>query len=146
MTVAENVALGGRGVFNRNQVVADIQRVATAAGLSVDPQALVKDLPVTAQQRVEIVKALVREVDVLILDEPTAVLAPQEAAELLQWARAFADSGRAVVLITHKLRDALSVADTVTVLRLGQVVLHVPAREATEQMLADAMLEGQLAQ
>src|SRR5205823_1740962 len=92
------------------------------------------------QQRVEIAKALIRDASVLILDEPTAVLAPAETAELLRWIRAFADAGNAVVLITHKLQEALSVADDVTVLRFGRTVLTGRADTATRESLTTAML------
>ncbi|MBL0171617.1 MAG: ABC transporter ATP-binding protein [Gemmatimonadaceae bacterium] len=140
MTVAENVALGGHGRFDPLRAEARVREVALRAGLALDPRALVSSLGVGAQQRCEIVKALARDVDVLILDEPTAVLAPQEAAELLRWMRTFADAGHAVVLITHKLRDALDVADDVTVLRRGQVVLTASAQETTQNALRGAMV------
>jgi len=110
MTVAENVALGGTGRFDHAQAEARVNAVAARAGLALDAQARVDTLPVGAQQRCEIVKALVRDVRLLILDEPTAVLAPSESADLLAWMRRFADAGNAGVLITHKLRDALAVA------------------------------------
>jgi simple sugar transport system ATP-binding protein len=97
-------------------------------------------VPVGAQQRVEIIKALTRESRILILDEPTAVLAPHEVSELLAWTRRFADSGGTVVLIAHKLREILSVADRITVLRLGRTILTADARDVTEHTLADAML------
>ncbi len=140
MTVAENVALGGRGRFDPTAAAARVRDVAARAGLSLDPDALVGDLPVGAQQRCEIVKALSRDVQLLILDEPTAVLAPTEAAELLRWIRAHADAGHAVVLITHKLRDALAIADDVTVLRRGRTVLTSRTAETNEAGLATAML------
>ena len=107
---------------------------------------VVESLSVGAQQRVEIVKALVRDARVLILDEPTAVLAPAESAELLRWLRAFADAGNAVVLITHKLREALSVADDVTVLRRGRTVLTARASTVTRESLTEAMLGSERAE
>lgn len=147
MTVAENVALGGHGRFDPAAAAARVREVGARAGLLLDPDARVDTLPVGAQQRCEIVKALARDVQLLILDEPTAVLAPADARELLAWVRRFADAGNAVVLITHKLRDALAVADDVTVLHRGRSVLSVPARQTTEAALAAAMLgDAQLAQ
>ena len=140
MTVAENVALGGHGRFHPVEAAARVREVAARAGLVIDPDAPVHTLGIGAQQRCEIVKALARDVQLLILDEPTAVLAPQEAAELLAWMRDFVSSGRAIVLITHKLRDALAVADDVTVLRRGQTVLTAPARETTQDALREAMV------
>ena len=142
MTVAENVALGGHGLFHPKTAANRVREVAARAGLVVDPDARAGSLSVGAQQRCEIVKALARDVDLLILDEPTAVLAPQEAAELLGWMRRYADAGHAVVLITHKLRDALSVADDVTVLHRGRTVLASAASAQTERTLATAMLGG----
>ncbi len=142
MTVAENVALGASGAYHHDAVAARIREIGERTGLALDPEARVSDLPVSAQQRCEIVKALARDARVLILDEPTAVLAPDEAAALLRWVRDFAnaDPSHAVVLITHKLRDALAMADDITVLRRGQRVLSAPARDCTEASLADAML------
>ncbi len=140
MTVAENVALGGHGTFDPRGAADRVREIAARAGLALDPDARVQDLPVGAQQRCEIVKALARDVQLLILDEPTAVLAPTEAAELLRWIRGYADNGHAVVLITHKLRDALAVADDITVLRHGRSVLATPARDTDQTRVADAML------
>lgn len=140
MTVAENVALGGHGLFNPDDAAKRVAEVGERAGLALDAHARVSSLSVGAQQRCEIVKALARDVELLILDEPTAVLAPQEATELLQWMRDFADRGHAVVLITHKLRDALAVADDVTVLRRGRTVLTSAARETTQDALREAMV------
>jgi ABC-type uncharacterized transport system ATPase subunit len=142
MTVAENIALGGHGGFDPQQAADRVRDVAARAGLVLDPNARVQDLPVGAQQRCEIVKALARDVTLLILDEPTAVLAPAEAAELLRWIRGYADAGNAVVLITHKLRDALAVADDITVLHRGRTVLTTPARDTDQARVADAMLGG----
>jgi general nucleoside transport system ATP-binding protein len=143
MTVAENVALGGHGSFNPGDAAARVREVSTRAGLPLDPDARVSTLPVGAQQRCEIVKALARNVQLLILDEPTAVLAPSEAAELLAWVRQHANAGNAVVLITHKLRDALAVADDITVLHRGRTVLTTRAAHTTQDALAAAMLGEQ---
>ena len=140
MTVAENVALGGRGRFSLRQWAARVQEIGERTGLMLDPFARVSDLSVGAQQRCEIVKALARDVRVLILDEPTAVLAPSEAQELLRWVQNFSLAGHAVVLITHKLRDALAVASNVTVLRLGKSVLNSAVSDTSEAELASAML------
>ena len=142
MTVAENIALGGHGGFDPQQTADRVRNVAARAGLVLDPTACVQDLPVGAQQRCEIVKALARDVTLLILDEPTAVLAPTEATELLRWMRGYADAGNAVVLITHKLRDALAVADDITVLHRGRTVLTTPARDTDQGRVATAMLGG----
>ncbi len=140
MTVAENVALGGHGWYDAHASAARVRALAHDTGLALDPDARVDDLSVEVQQRVEIVKALARDVHTLILDEPTAVLAPSTAATLLTWLRQFADAGHAVVLITHKLREALGVADDVTVLRHGRTVLSTSARSTSEEGLANAML------
>src|SRR5262249_45341824 len=119
MSVAENVSLGGRGAFRADHAAAMVLDIGRRTGLALDPDALVGSLPVGAQQRLEIVKALARNATTLLLDEPTAVLAPTEAAELLAWLRTFASAGGSVVLITHRLREALAIADDVTVLRRG---------------------------
>ena len=140
MTVAENIALGGRGRFDAHAAERRVESLGEATGLRVPARARVADLGVGAQQRVEILKALARDAHTLVLDEPTAVLAPAEARELLGHLRRFAGAGRAVVLITHKLRDALAVADEVTVLRAGRTVLAAPAASLTERGLARAML------
>ena len=140
LTVAENVALGGRGLYDARRAETRVRELAESTGLPIDERAIVGTLPVSAQQRVEILKALARDVHLLILDEPTATLAPPDAAALLAWARRFATGDRAVGLITHKLRDALDVADEATVLRRGRNVMTVCAAEATESSLATAML------
>lgn len=142
MTVVENVALGGHGMYSASGWAARVREIGERTGLHLDPEARVSQLSVGAQQRCEIVKALARHVRVLILDEPTAVLAPDEARELLQWVSEYATSGHAVVLITHKLRDAMAVASDVTVLRRGKCVLQTTSAETSERALADAMLGG----
>ncbi|HSQ31077.1 MAG TPA: ATP-binding cassette domain-containing protein [Gemmatimonadaceae bacterium] len=140
MTVAENVALGGHGWFRADRASKRVLEIGAETGLALDPAVRAEDLSVGAQQRLEIVKALARDADSLILDEPTAVLAPNEAAELLTWLRAFADRGGSVVLVTHRLREALMVADDVTVLRRGRHILTESARALDEHTLAAALL------
>ena len=140
MTVAENVALGRSGAYDANVARARVRELTATTGLTADPEAVVGELPVSAQQRVEILKALSRDVRILILDEPTAVLAPADATALLRWAREFPSFDRAVVLITHKLHDALAIADDVTVLRQGSVALTARADSLNEHAVALAML------
>ena len=145
MTVAENVMLGGRGLLHRDESVAVVREIAAATGFALDPDARVENLAVGAQQRVEIAKALARHARILVLDEPTAVLAPAEADDLLQWLRAYADAGNAAVLITHKLREALTIADDVTVLRHGRVTYTGPAATSSPATLTRAMIGSELA-
>jgi simple sugar transport system ATP-binding protein len=142
MTVAENVALGGHGRFDPARARARVRAVGSATGLALDPDARVSTLAVGGQQRLEIVKALASGARILILDEPTAVLAPDEVTELLEVLRRFAADGGSVIIITHKLREARAAADDVTVLRRGRTVLCAPSRAVTEQSLAEAMLGG----
>jgi general nucleoside transport system ATP-binding protein len=139
MTVAENVSLGGRGRFRPPEAAARVRTLANGASFDLDPDARVRDLSVAAQQKVEVLKALARGARTLILDEPTAVLAPSEALELMRLLRRMANDGTTVVLITHKLREALTTADAVTVLRRGRTVMTMPARDASEEVLARAM-------
>jgi general nucleoside transport system ATP-binding protein len=140
MTIAENVALGGRGTLDLARVRDRLRALSERTGFTLDPNAIVATLSVAAQQRVEIAKALMHDARLLVLDEPTAVLAPAESAELLRWLRAYADAGNAAVLITHKLREALSVADDVTVLRRGRTVLAAGREESTPRSLTAAMI------
>ncbi|NYI42243.1 ABC-type uncharacterized transport system ATPase subunit [Demequina lutea] len=126
-TVAENVMLGheslkSNGLLDLAAARVRVRELSDRFGFNVDPDALVEDLAVGAQQRVEIIKALSRDANILILDEPTAVLTPQETDELLEIVRQLRDAGTSVVLITHKLREVQAVADTITVIRLGKVV------------------------
>ena len=140
MTVAENIALGGRGAFSQRATVASVRALARETGLLIDPELRVSELSIGAQQRLEILKALARNARILIMDEPTAVLAPTEAADLLRWLRNFAGGGGSVVLITHKLREALVTAEDITVLRHGRTVLSGRSRDLGEGDLARAML------
>jgi ABC-type uncharacterized transport system ATPase subunit len=143
MTVAENVALGNRGFmsgFNPAHAAERVRRIGEVSGLVVDPDARVNEMTVGAQQRLEIVKALARDARILILDEPTAVLSPAEAADLYGWLRQFVDRGGTAILITHKVREALAIADDVTVLRRGRTVLAAPSRALDERCVVEAML------
>jgi simple sugar transport system ATP-binding protein len=145
-TVAENVVLGdhrdvGRTFLLRPRVIE--RRVADLSqryGLAVDPRARIWQLSLGEQQRVEILKALYKEARVLILDEPTAVLTPQEAQALFGTIRAMADDGRTVIFISHKLHEVKAVADRVTILRRGHSVATVPAADATPRSLAALMV------
>jgi ABC-type uncharacterized transport system ATPase subunit len=126
-TVAENVMLGHEdtkalGALDLAKARQHVRAVADRFGFEVDPDAVVGDLPVGVQQRVEIIKALSRDAKVLVFDEPTAVLTPQETDELMGIMRQLRDEGTSIVFITHKLREVRAVADRITVIRLGQVV------------------------
>jgi simple sugar transport system ATP-binding protein len=147
MSVAENVMLGQeatRGplaLLDRRRVTEQIRDISHRYGLEVDPDALIADLPVGAQQRVEIIKALYRNADILILDEPTAVLTPQESDDLFRVMRSLTEQGKSIIFITHKLREVLAVADRIMVLRQGKVVGETLPATASEDSLA-AMMVG----
>jgi simple sugar transport system ATP-binding protein len=145
-TVTENVMLGVEpteyGVFLDRKVVARrIREISEQYGLNVDPDATIKTLPVGVQQRVEIIKLLYREADILILDEPTAVLTPQEVEELFNIIQSLIERGKSIIFITHKLKEVMNIADEITVLRNGRVVGTTTPAETTEQQLA-AMMVG----
>ncbi|MDP5227441.1 MULTISPECIES: ABC transporter ATP-binding protein [Arthrobacter] len=140
-TVAENVALGAEttkagGFLDLEATKARIREISERYGFNVDPDALVEDLPVGVQQRVEIIKALVREAKVLILDEPTAVLTPQETDELLDIMRQLKASGTSILFISHKLREVKAVSDTITVIRRGKVVGSADPSASTTELAA----------
>ncbi len=146
LTVTENVMLGEEmltgGVFlDRKKAAARVREISQQYGLEVDPDAFIKDLPVGVQQRVEIIKLLFRNADILILDEPTAVLTPQEVTDLFKIIRSLVDQGKSIIFITHKLKEVLAAADRITVLRLGRVVGAAAPAAATESTLA-AMMVG----
>lgn len=144
-TVAENVMLGveptsAPGVLDREAARRRVLELSARHGLDVDPDALVEDLPVGVQQRVEILKALYREADCLILDEPTAVLTPSEIDDMLDIIRRLAAEGRSIIFISHKLREVRAIADTITILRRGRVVETTTPDESDEEELASAMV------
>jgi ABC-type uncharacterized transport system ATPase subunit len=139
LTAAENVALGADGRFDERLVNARIRQLATESGLDVPLGIPARDMSLVQRQRLEILKALSRNARLLILDEPTAVLAPGEIDDLLRWIRAFASNGGSVVIVTHKLREAIGVADDVTVLRRGTVVYAGRAEGTSESQLAAAI-------
>lgn len=142
-TVAESVALGYEpnkgGVLDLKVAREKVRELSARFGFDIDPDALIEDLPVGAQQRVEIIKALSRDAKILILDEPTAVLTPQETDELIGIMKQLKESGTSIVFITHKLREIRAVADRITVIRRGKVVGQAdPSASDTE--LATAMV------
>jgi simple sugar transport system ATP-binding protein len=143
-TVLENVVLGVEGGFRLGaglaRARAEIERLGREYHLEVDPDARVGSLGVGQRQRVEILKALYRSADLLILDEPTAVLTPQEADHLFRILRALRSEGKTVVLITHKLREVREVTDVVTVMRQGRVVATLPTAGTTSEQLAELMV------
>jgi ABC-type uncharacterized transport system ATPase subunit len=143
-TVAENVMLGHEqtkalGTLDIAKAREHVRSVAARFGFDIDPDALVGDLPVGVQQRVEIIKALSRDAKVLVFDEPTAVLTPQETDELMGIMRQLRDEGTAIVFITHKLREVREVADKITIVRLGKVVGEA-SPTATNSELASLMV------
>ncbi len=140
LTVAENVALAAGWGVSPRALHARVVALTTRIGLPLDPDARADTLPVAAKQRLEIVKALAADATILLLDEPTAVLAPSEADEVIRVIRAFATQGGSAVLITHKLEEALRAADRVTALRGGRVTLTGAAAEQTPESLAWAMV------
>jgi ABC-type uncharacterized transport system ATPase subunit len=144
-TVTENIMLGvestGRfGFLKRGDAAQKVREISKRYGLEVPPNAVIEELPVGVQQRVEIVKALYRDAEVLILDEPTAVLTPQETDELFDVLRSLKQSGKSIIFITHKLKEVLAIADRITVLRRGRVVGTTTPNETTEEQLADMMV------
>jgi simple sugar transport system ATP-binding protein len=143
-TVAENVVLGNelsnRGVLDLAEAKRRILDLGRRYGLAVDPDAIVGELSVGEQQRIELIKALYREADILILDEPTAVLTPGEVDEFFGVVRSLVQQGKSIIFITHKLREVLAVADRITVLRRGRVVGTAEPSTSTQQSLANLMV------
>ena len=146
-TVAENIALGREkskfGIMSLTEIKAKIKKLSDEFKFDIDPDAIIEDLPVGVQQRVEIVKALMYDAKVLILDEPTAVLTPQETDELLNVMKVLKSKGTSIIFITHKLREVKEVADKITIIRLGKVVgTQLPT--ASQEELASLMVGRQV--
>jgi len=151
-TVTENIMLGAETdhrakpneaalvKLDRKEVAKKVRELSHQYGLEVDPEAIVGDLPVGVQQRVEIVKALYRNANILILDEPTAVLTPQEADDLFRIMHELTQKGVSIIFITHKLREVLAIADRITVMRAGRVVGTANPKESDESKLATLMV------
>jgi len=144
-TVTENVMLGVEsmqyGVFlDRKKAAKRVREISDQYKLEVDPDSYIRDLPVGVQQRVEIIKVLYREADILILDEPTAVLTPQEVEDLFKIVRALCAQGKSIIFITHKLKEVMAIADRITVLRQGRTVGTTIPSEASAEKLAQMMV------
>jgi simple sugar transport system ATP-binding protein len=147
-TVAENVTLGSEplrksplglplfGLLDRRKARRDVLELSERFGLRVDPDALVEELPVGVQQRVEIIKALLRDARILVLDEPTAVLTPGETEDLFRIMRELREGGRSIIFISHKLKEVKAIADTITVIRRGKVVGERPPTATTSELAA----------
>jgi ABC-type uncharacterized transport system ATPase subunit len=149
LTVTENVMLGVESIKNgifldRLTAARRIRQISEQYGLEVDPDVYVRTVPVGVQQRVEIIKLLYREADILILDEPTAVLTPQEVEELFKVIRSLVAQGKSVIFITHKLKEVMAIADRITVLRNGRVVGTTRPAQTSEQELATMMVGRQV--
>jgi simple sugar transport system ATP-binding protein len=152
LTVTENIMLGDESLapsakalgplapLDRRQAAKRIRELSEQYSLAVDPEVQVKDLTVGAQQRVEIIKALYRRADILILDEPTAVLTPQEADELVAIMRGMVKQGKSIIFISHKLREVLAASDSISVMRAGKMVGSVKPANATPALLAEMMV------
>ena len=142
--LAQNIVLGAEpmkhGLLDRRRAVEEVTELSRRFQLTIDPNAKARDVPVGMLQRAEILKALYRGAQILVLDEPTAVLAPQETTELFRALREFAAAGRTVIFISHKLREVMSVADNVAVMRSGRLVGRVAADSTSEGELASLMV------
>ena len=145
MTVAENIVLAmepthAGALLDLGEANERVREISERFGLAVDPRARIEDISVGQQQRVEILKALYRGADILVLDEPTAVLTPQEAHELSEIMKSLTDQGKSIIFISHKLNEVLEVADRISVLRRGKLIETLPAAGATEEGLAKLMV------
>jgi ABC-type uncharacterized transport system ATPase subunit len=144
-SVGENIMLGrepvtGPGFYDRAHARAEIAQLTKRFGLALDPDARTGDLPVGLQQRAEIVKVLYRGADILILDEPTGVLTPQESKELFGVLRDLQKSGKTIIFISHKLKEVLEISDRITVMRRGKVVGHLVTKQTNEEEIATMMV------
>ncbi|MEH1909366.1 MAG: ABC transporter ATP-binding protein [Nostoc sp.] len=147
LTVIENIILGRENSWclNLRQKQGEIAALSQTYGLEIDPTDKIENLPVGTQQRVEILKVLYRQAQLLILDEPTAVLTPTEVESLINILRQLAAAGKTIIFISHKLEEVINLCDTVTVLRRGKVVATTTAKEVTPQQLAELMVGREVA-
>jgi general nucleoside transport system ATP-binding protein len=143
-TVTENIVLGSEvlknGLLNMREARRQVRQLSKDYGLAVEPDALIEDLPVGVQQRVEILKALYRNAKILFLDEPTAVLTPQEVQDLFKVIESLRERGVSIFFISHKLKEVLQLSDRITVMRRGKVVGETTPQEADERILAEMMV------
>ena len=144
-TVTENVMLGAEttnlGIFlKRNEVKKEVENISSKFGLAVEPDVRIENLSIGVQQRVEIIKILYREAEILIFDEPTSVLTPQEVEEFFKIVKELVNQGKSIIFITHKLKEVLEIADRIAVLRNGKVVGHADPKKITEAELANMMV------
>lgn len=143
-TVAENIILGDEpkksGMVNLKKAIADVEKISAQYGLSVNPRSKIESISVGMQQRVEILKTLYRGAEILIFDEPTAVLTPQEIKELMGILRQLAQEGKSIILITHKLKEIMQICDAVTIIRRGKWIDTVAVQETNENELAEKMV------
>ena len=140
LSAAENIELGLRGRLDLNKARQKIRAICETYGFDVDPEQKIYDMSVSQKQTVEILKVLYRGADILILDEPTAVLTPQETERLFDVMRAMRQNGKSIIIITHKLHEVLEISDRVVVLRKGEYVGDVPTRDATTALLTEMMV------
>src|SRR5574344_665304 len=141
-TVAENIILGKEGgfVYDIKSASKKIKEISRCYGLEIEPDMVIEDITVGMQQRVEILKMLYRDADILIFDEPTAVLTPQEIKELMQIMRNLSREGKSIILITHKLNEIKAVADNCTVIRRGKMIGVVPVATTSMEEMAQMMV------
>ncbi len=140
-TVLENIILGNeKGYLNAGKLSAKVKALTEKYNFNIEPDSYIRDLPVGVQQKVEILKALYQDVELLIMDEPTAVLTPQESMQLMDFVKSFKERGHSVVFITHKLQEVMHVADRIVVMRSGKVVGDIPRQETTEKELSRLMI------
>jgi len=140
-TVLENIILGNeKGVLDKKELAEKISRLSNKYNFNINPNSYIKDLPVGVQQKVEILKALYQDVELLIMDEPTAVLTPQEAITLMAFVRDFVDKGHAVVFISHKLQEVMRISDRIIVMRNGIVLGDIIKSETNEKELSRLMI------
>jgi simple sugar transport system ATP-binding protein len=143
-TIAQNIVLGSEptraGLIDRKTAAESVSQIARQYGLTIDPDAVVDAVPVGMRQRVEILKALYRGADVLILDEPTAVLTPQETSELFAAVKQLVRAGKTVIFISHKLREVMQISDRVSVMRDAKMVGTIDTKDASEHLLAKMMV------